>query len=211
MTLVGSNLFVFGGRTRERCLNDIWALDVNRCTFVPHSHEPFLLDIPAVNSNPRWELYKYAPGEGKPRLRSSHVSVTTGDRIIVFVPLSSSPSPPIITSCRFGGGDSPHWYNDTWSFNISTRKWTELQCTGSIPPPRVDHAAVLVSDVMYVFGGHAIDNTNLGDLTALNLSSKWFGMFSLMRSFKWISSSDMVHISRHRTKSKRTGVPCHGF
>ncbi len=73
-------------------------------------------------------------------------------------------------SCRFGGTGSIHFYNDTWSFDISTRKWTELQCTGSIPPPRAYHAAVLVDDVMYVFGGY--DGTYLGDLTAFNLSSK---------------------------------------
>jgi hypothetical protein len=70
--------------------------------------------------------------------------------------------------CRFGGHD----FNDTWSFNISTRKWTELQCTGSIPPPRTGHDAVLIDNVMYVFGGLAADGTKLGDLTALNLSSK---------------------------------------
>ncbi len=156
-------------------------------------------------------MYEPAPGEGKPPPRSGHISVTTGDRIIVFVPLSPSPSPLIIMSCRFGGGASSHFYNDTWSFDISTRKWTELQCTGSIPHPRQCHAAVLVDDVMYVFGGRVIDKTNLGDLTALNLSSKWFGMFSLMRSFKRLFSSDMDHISRHRTKSKPKGVPCHGF
>ncbi|SRR6266446_1312978 len=117
-------------------------------------------------------------------MRCGHVSVTTGDRIIMFVLLSSSPSPLIIMSYRFGGLDFSHWYNDTWSFDISTRKWTELQCTGSIPSPRMGHAAVLVGDIMYVFGGHTIGRTNVGDLTALNLSSKWFDMFSLMRSFK---------------------------
>ncbi len=87
-------------------------------------------------------------------------------------------------SCRFGGGDYRQYFNDTWSFDISTRKWTELQCTGSIPSPRAGHAAVLVGGAIYVFGGHAIDGTSLGDLTALNLSSKWFVMFSLMRSLK---------------------------
>jgi Galactose oxidase, central domain len=82
--------------------------------------------------------------------------------------------------CRFGGSVSTIYLNDTWSFNISTRKWTELQCTGSIPTPRAGHAAVLLGDVMYVFGGlggHPIGGTYLGgtylgDLTALNLSSK---------------------------------------
>jgi N-acetylneuraminic acid mutarotase len=73
--------------------------------------------------------------------------------------------------CRFGGCDDQHVFNDTWSFNISTRKWTELQCTGPVPYPRRGHAAVLVDDVMYVFGGRN-DGKNLGDLNALNLSSK---------------------------------------
>ena len=74
--------------------------------------------------------------------------------------------------CRFGGRDGIHDFNDTWSFNISTRKWTELQCTGSIPPPRASHAAALVDDVMYVFGGDTYDDAFLGDLTAFSLSSK---------------------------------------
>ncbi len=95
VTLVGSNLFVFGGfgPGTEGYLNDIWALDLNRCTFTSHFHEPFLLDILAVNSNPVWELYEPAPGDRKPPPRRSHVSVTTGDRIIVFVPLILALSP----------------------------------------------------------------------------------------------------------------------
>ncbi len=77
----------------------------------------------------------------------------------------------VIILCRFGGRGDHHWYNDTWSFDISTRKWTELQCTGSIPSPRSSHAAVLVDDVMYVFGGYT-GKTDLGDLYALQLSSE---------------------------------------
>jgi len=124
-----------------------------------------------VESNPVWESYEPAPGDRKPPPRCGHVSVTTGDRIIVLVPLSSSPSPLIMMSCRFGGAGT-HEYNDTWSFGISSRKRTELQCTGSIPSPRLGHGAVLVDDVMYVFGGHAFGGTCLGDLTALNLLVK---------------------------------------
>ncbi|KAF8492377.1 hypothetical protein F5888DRAFT_909723 [Russula emetica] len=139
MTLVGSKLFVFGGRSARGRLNDIWALDLN-----------------CLRSNPFWESYEPAPGNEKPLPRACHVSVTTGDRIIIFG----------------GYGDPNTKFNDTWSFNISTRKWTELQCTGSIPSPRATHAAVLIDDVMYVFGGLALDGTNLGGLTAFKLSSK---------------------------------------
>jgi Galactose oxidase, central domain len=74
--------------------------------------------------------------------------------------------------CRFGGRFKKDDLNDTWLFNISTRKWSELQCTGSIPSPRASHAAVLIDDIMYVYGGHTNGRTVLGDLTALNISCK---------------------------------------
>ena len=125
-----------------------------------------------VKSNPIWESYEPASENKKPRPRYGHVSVTTDDRIIMFVTPLPSPSLLIIIFCRFGGcGYSEHLFNDTWSFNISTRKWTELKYTGFIPSPRKGHAAVLVDNVMYVFGGYC-DGTRLGDLTALDLSSK---------------------------------------
>jgi hypothetical protein len=41
MTLVGSKLFVFAGRTAKGRLNDIWALDLNCCTFSPRFPKPF--------------------------------------------------------------------------------------------------------------------------------------------------------------------------
>ena len=72
---------------------------------------------------------------------------------------------------RFGGHGDQHYFNDTWSFDLSTRKWTELQCTGSIPSPRLGHTAVLVDDVMYVFGGFT-GKTYLDDLFSLQLSSE---------------------------------------
>ncbi|KAF8489448.1 hypothetical protein F5888DRAFT_1929890 [Russula emetica] len=139
-TVVGSKLFVFGGRTYESVFNDMWALDLN------------------CQSQPVWESYEPAPWNEEPLPRSGHVSVTTENRIIIF-----------------GGTDDQHSYNDTWSFDISTRTWTELQCTGSIPSPRSGHAAVLVDDVMYVFGGFSADKAYLDDLIALHLSTlRWF-------------------------------------
>ena len=77
------------------------------------------------------------------------------------------------TSCRFGGTDGRYHYNDTWMFDVTTRNWTELQCTGYIPSPREGHASALVDDVMYVFGGRGVDGADLSDLTAFKLSSEW--------------------------------------
>jgi hypothetical protein len=99
MTLVGSKLFVFGGWTATRCLNDIWAFDLNYCTFGPRFSEPFCPYFSTVESNPFWESYEPAPGNKKPLPRAGHVSVTAGDRIIMFVSLLPSPSPPHYNVC----------------------------------------------------------------------------------------------------------------
>ena len=61
--------------------------------------EPFWPDIPAVKSQPSWELYEPTPGNEKPPSRSAHVSVATEDHIIMFVPLSFVPSPLVIILC----------------------------------------------------------------------------------------------------------------
>ena len=132
----------------------------------------FSSDSSAVNSQPVWESYEPAAGNEKPLPRASHVAVATEDRIIMYVLLVSPLSPIVIILPRFGGSDSRHDYNDTWSFDISTRKWTELRCTGPIPSPRSGHAAVLIDDIIYVFGGFTMDKTYLDDLIALQLSSE---------------------------------------
>ena len=129
----------------------------------------------------------------------------------MFVSPSISPSPLIIMFYRFGGCGGRHNLNDTWSFNISTRKWTELQCTGSIPSPRASHAAVLIDDVMYVYGGRTDGKTNLGDLTAFNLSCKWFRCWSQCARSHTILSSAMDYVSSRRTESRRKGGSCNGF
>lgn len=74
---------------------------------------------------------------------------------------------------RFGGTDCQYHYNDTWVFDTNTRTWSELNCIGFIPSPREGHAAALVDDVIYVFGGRGVDGKDLGDLGAFKLSSEY--------------------------------------
>ena len=73
---------------------------------------------------------------------------------------------------RFGGTDCQYHYNDTWVFDTNTRVWTELNCIGFIPSPREGHAASIVDDVIYVFGGRGVDGKDLGDLGAFKISSE---------------------------------------
>jgi N-acetylneuraminic acid mutarotase len=77
----------------------------------------------------------------------------------------------LLPSYSFGGTDGQYHYNDTWAFDLNTRQWAELQCIGFIPSPREGHAAALVDDVVYVFGGRGVDGKDLGDLAAFKISS----------------------------------------
>ena len=67
------------------------------------------------------------------------------------------------------------WFNDVWCYDPAVNQWTQLDCIGYIPAPREGHAAALVDDVMYVFGGRTEEGTDLGDLAAFRLSSRrWY-------------------------------------
>lgn len=109
-----------------------------------------------------WEPFDIASPE-KPAQRTGHAMITFGDRIIMF-----------------GGTDAQFHYNDTWSFDLNTRKWEELQCIGFIPSPREGHAASLVDDVMYIFGGRGVDGNDLNDLAAFKITNQRWYMFQNM-------------------------------
>src|SRR5262249_25128067 len=81
---------------------------------------------------------------------------------------------------RFGGTDGNTWFNDVWTYDPSTNTWSELDCIGYIPTAREGHAAALVNDTMYVFGGRIQDGTDLGDLAAFRISTRRWYMFQNM-------------------------------
>lgn len=101
---------------------------------------------------PRWDCI--TPVNNPPRARTGHVCVTFQDRILLF-----------------GGTDGEFHYNDTWSYDIQTREWTELECIGYLPVAREGHAATVVGDVVYIFGGRDVNGQDLGDLAAFKISS----------------------------------------
>lgn len=54
-------------------------------------------------------------------------------------------------------------------------KWMQLDCIGYIPAPREGHAAAMVDDVMYIFGGRTEEGTDLGDLAAFRITTRrWY-------------------------------------
>ncbi|KAJ8083785.1 hypothetical protein AAF712_000706 [Marasmius tenuissimus] len=119
-------------------------------------------DLNSLRGKPAWEPIEPTTPE-RPAKRTGHACVTFQDRIIVF-----------------GGTDGQYHYKDTWSFDLNTRRWTELKCIGYIPEAREGHAAALVDDVMYVFGGRGVDGKDLGDLAAFKVSNQRWYMFQNM-------------------------------
>ena len=77
----------------------------------------------------------------------------------------------------FGGTDGITWYNDVWTYDPRSNDWTQLDTIGDIPLPREGHAAALVDDVMYIFGGRTKEGTDLGDLATFRISSKRWSTF----------------------------------
>lgn len=80
-----------------------------------------------------------------------------------------------LISLRFGGTNGSQWFNDVWTYDPRTNKWSQLECIGFIPAPREGHAAALVGDVMYIFGGRTEEGNDLGDLAAFRISlRRWY-------------------------------------
>lgn len=76
---------------------------------------------------------------------------------------------------RFGGTNGFQWFNDVWCYDPMTNLWSQLDCIGYIPSPREGHAAAIVDDVMYIFGGRTEEGTDLGDLAAFKIGSRrWY-------------------------------------
>lgn len=99
----------------------------------------------------------------------------------------------------FGGTDGQYHYNDTWSFDLQTKRWSELQCIGFIPSPREGHAAAIVDDVIYIFGGRGLDGKDLNDLSAFKISSENCCLLYYPRSFRIFYRSTMVYVPEYGT------------
>lgn len=81
----------------------------------------------------------------------------------------------MLNGTRFGGTNGLQWFNDVWCYDPSINQWALLDCIGYIPVPREGHAAAIVDDVMYIFGGRTKEGADLHDLAAFRITSRrWY-------------------------------------
>ena len=58
------------------------------------------------------------------------------------------------TVVLFGGSDSSnHQNNNLWHYNLVSNTWKKMQQLGDVPQPRESSTAVMLGNVMYLFGG----------------------------------------------------------
>lgn len=151
LNILGSKLYIFGGQVEGYFFNDLVAFDLNSLQSPGNRWE---IMIPDRGANGRVAV---------PPPRTNHSVVTWQDKLYLF-----------------GGTDGNSWFNDVWTYDPSTNAWSELDCIGYIPTAREGHAAALVNDTMYIFGGRIQDGTDLGDLAAFRISTRRWYMFQNM-------------------------------
>ena len=170
LNILGSKIYIFGGQVEGYFFNDLVAFDLNALQ----------------QTTNRWETLIHTPIDGGPPAdqvppaRTNHTMVTWGDKLYLF-----------------GGTDGVSWFRDVWAYSPHTNSWTQLECNGHIPAPREGHAAALVNDVMYIFGGRNEDGNDLGDLAAFRLSSRrWYTFQNMGPSPSPRSGHSMTTVGR---------------
>lgn len=138
MTLLGSNVYVFGGWDSTQYFLDILSLDMTTVA-------------EGSGTNPSW---RSNPFSGGPHARNGHTAVTWGDSIYVFGgffhTINGNPS----VQCD-GPNDGCLWFNDLWRYQPATNQWTMIVYANGemVPERRTEHSAVVIGHYMYVFGG----------------------------------------------------------
>ncbi|TCD61305.1 Negative regulator of mitotic exit [Steccherinum ochraceum] len=159
MCAVDEVIYIFGGQLDGTFMNDIWALDLSFPQSPLHKSERLLsgyLDFSGTMKDPMWD--PIVSKTQAPVKRTNHIWVPF-ERCIYL----------------FGGTDGEYHYNDTWEFDVKTRQWSEITALGFVPTPREGHAAAIVEDMIYIYGGRAVDGKDLGDMGSFRVSQKrWF-------------------------------------
>ncbi|KAL5606566.1 hypothetical protein BROUX41_002968 [Berkeleyomyces rouxiae] len=147
LNILGSKIYIFGGQVEGFFMNDLGAFDLNQLQN-PNNKWESLIANTEVASTP----------SSMPSPRTNHTIVTYNDKLYLF-----------------GGTNGYEWFNDVWCYDPTVNKWSQLDCIGYIPVSREGHAAALVDDVMYIFGGRTEEGTDLGDLAAFRITTKrWY-------------------------------------
>ena len=119
-----------------------------------------------------WRFMKYQNEDESPSPRNGHTGWEYAGKLLVFGGVG--PSPEEYLNCH-GNIAKSNWglsaNNQLLSCNPNTKKWTNLQCVGTVPTPRWCHASAIIGGKVFLFGG-CIDNLGCqNDFSQLDMLS----------------------------------------
>ncbi|KAF5382645.1 hypothetical protein D9615_002796 [Tricholomella constricta] len=147
-TVVGSKMFLFGGRlvTERKMVSDLYMFDL----------ESFV-----------WEKIAVSPDDDLPRPRYFHSADTWNNKLIIFGGMSNQPDSI--------NPDELCVLNDVRFFDITSRHW--LPATqppvpvpeSLLPRARYAHLSSVTADRLFIIGGQDFNNTWLDDVCVYDL------------------------------------------
>lgn len=157
--LLHDNLYIFGGYQEEGNTNALYRLNLS--DFVWECLSPAGFSPSPVDKLVGWEydckLYFFG-GFG----------IIPQNTLRDQSPFQFLPG-DIYSSVRRG------WTNQFMAYDPKTNEWTLPASMGKLPAPRAAHAATLIKNTVYVFGGRH-QNSRMNDLHCLNMDTmEWNG------------------------------------
>ena len=97
-------------------------------------------------------------------------------------------------------------YNDTWIYDPELITWTCVQIPRNekLPCARERHAATIIDQKMWIFGGQDSGGDSLSDLWAFDIKGVDCYLSELIEDRRW------TEISLPSSPSNPKPLPCHG-
>ena len=139
-TIINGTIYTFGGvvTNRSRSRNELWTLSKAK-------RECFT-----------WSFKETRCKEKSPSPRSGHTGWEYAGKLWTFGGWGLSPEGYLHEHGSFSGGFNVKWNNQLLCYDPTTHKWTNLQCIGTVPSPRSDHASTIIRENVWLFGGKDI-------------------------------------------------------
>ncbi|KAJ2803424.1 hypothetical protein H4S07_004460 [Coemansia furcata] len=185
LTVIGSQMFVFGGWNNSICYNDVYVMDTE--TMFWSKLRTSGDEVPPCRAHTATavgsRLFVFGGGDGTQYFADLYVLDTKSCVWTKARPAGVAPSPRRTHTCfhyngyvyLFGGGDGHKALNDLWRVRAEptaqgTFEWEEVETTGGRPFPRGYHTSTLVGNQVVVFGG-SDGQECFGDTSLLNLDT----------------------------------------
>ena len=205
-------LILFGGFNDNKCLNDIYFVDLEllveeNVTNEIYFEELKIDNLPTVASSavcchPTKPILYGFGGSGKDWGLTNYSDLYIIDiltkKVTIENPLNSKPEARYGATLSyynkknvlylFGGTNGTIFFNDLYEFNLQNNIWTKLSTKGDIPKERYKATATLIGTSLYIIGGGTI---NLKDIP--------LEIYKLcLRTFHW---KKIKYISDQRVKN----------